>query len=126
MTDPYFRYRNNLAVIAETDVEQTLEKDAQYNGSWLRRGGVGAFMMMARKWDRIEPAVAAHSYDIFTAHHADRRAEGLLDDIRDLRRYLLLVEAEILVQMNDRKKTPGCHIDNTGQSRPFGFDASVD
>ena len=26
---------------------------------------------------------------------ADQRAEGLMDDIRDLRRYLLLVEAEM-------------------------------
>jgi hypothetical protein len=33
-------------------------------------------------------------YDIFAHIFADQRAEGVIDDIRDLRRYLALVEAE--------------------------------
>ena len=60
-----------------------------------RRGGVGAFMMAARKWDRIEKQVLGHNYDIFSAMDEDRRPEGILDDIRDLRRYLFLIDAEM-------------------------------
>lgn len=88
-------YIDWLETIAHEDVEVLRVKDAHYGGSWKKRGGVGAFMMLARKWDRIETAVNANAYDIFAAHAHDRRAEGVLDDIQDLRRYLLLVEAEI-------------------------------
>ena len=35
------------------------------------------------------------AYDIFEAHEIDSRAEGILDDIQDLRRYLLLVEEHV-------------------------------
>jgi hypothetical protein len=37
----------------------------------------------------------AQRHNIFQHILADRRAEPLLDDIRDLRRYLILVEAEM-------------------------------
>ena len=33
--------------------------------------------------------------NVFAAAHADGRDEGVLDDIRDLRRYLLLVDSEV-------------------------------
>lgn len=106
-------YLNALAVIAREDVEGLLKAEQSYGDSWKRRGGVGAFMMLARKWDRIEnamttpvvlrpdeghPAAAdmvVDRYDIFARTIADGRAEGLIDDIRDLRRYLLLVEGEL-------------------------------
>jgi outer membrane murein-binding lipoprotein Lpp len=52
-------------------------------------------MMLARKWDRIENQVKKVAYDIFEAHEKDSRAEGILDDIQDLRRYLLLVEEHV-------------------------------
>ena len=63
-------------------------------------------MMFARKWDRIGQRVATHidaaegapgatRDNVFEHIVADRRAEGVIDDIRDLRRYLLLVEAEM-------------------------------
>lgn len=71
------------------------ECERQYGDSWKQRGGVGAFMMLARKWDRLEKAVHKDQYDIFKTISADQRPEGILDDIRDLRRYLLLVEAEM-------------------------------
>jgi len=53
-------------------------------------------MMLARKWDRLELQAGAYRYDIFQAAEKDERAEGVSDDIRDLRRYLMLVEAELL------------------------------
>jgi hypothetical protein len=52
-----------------TTIIQTLyEKEKAFGGSGQRRGGVGAFMMAARKWDRIENIVGdKHKYDVFLA-----------------------------------------------------------
>ena len=58
--------RKNIEKIVLTDVDALEKAEESYGNSWRQRGGVGAFMMLARKWDRI--------------------------DIQDLRRYLLLVE----------------------------------
>lgn len=137
------RFLEHLEVIASEDAAGLRTAYASYGDSWKRRGGVGAFMMMARKWDRLENRVrkgakpigelfarllgdlremhldaeleprdvceamlervrqeldeprAADAYDIFAHVMADQRAEGVIDDIRDLRRYLMLVEAEL-------------------------------
>lgn len=70
-------------------------REDQYQASWKERGGIGAFMMLGRKWDRIEAASKKVSYDIFTAIGHDAGSTGLIDDIRDLRGYLILVEAEM-------------------------------
>ena len=86
--------RNKLVSISENDTEVLINKDAEYGSSWKRRGGIGAFMMLARKWDRLEEQVKKHSYDIFAAIKADSREEGIIDDLRDLRRYGLLIESE--------------------------------
>lgn len=91
-------YTDHLAQVADADVARLREKDAQYGGSWQRRGGVGAFMMAARKWDRIEKAMEITSYDIFAAIRGDQRPEGIIDDIRDLRGYLILIEAEMMAR----------------------------
>ncbi len=83
----------------ESDIETLVDKEGSYGNSWKRRGGVGAFMMLARKWDRIENCLsdrADERYDIVHAMMQDMRDDGILDDIRDLRRYLLLVESEVL------------------------------
>lgn len=103
-----------LQEIALRDVETVTAKDAEYGASWKKRGGTGAFMMLARKWDRLEnglqpveegvPTARLGSarkldipaYDIITAALLDNRSEGIIDDIRDLRAYLLLVEAEVM------------------------------
>ena len=82
--------------IAHEDVQQLHEAEKSYGDSWKQRGGVGAFMMLARKWDRIENQTPREKYDIFQTIRIDNREEGVIDDIRDLRRYLLLVEAEML------------------------------
>ena len=81
--------------IARNDVQELKAAEKSYGVSWRKRGGMGAFMMLARKWDRIENQVKPENYDIFSSYEKDKRQEGLLDDIQDLRRYLLLVEEHI-------------------------------
>jgi hypothetical protein len=96
-----------LCQVASADVDALANARKHYGDSWKKRGGVGAFMMLARKWDRLEnrltnPGQAFGQYDIFRAIETDSRAEGIIDDIRDLRRYLMLVEAEMLRRGNGR------------------------
>ena len=86
---------NEVQNLAIKDTEQLHVSEQSYGDSWRKRGGVGAFMMLARKWDRLEKQVEEHGYDIFKAIKTDTRPEGIIDDIRDLRRYLLLVDAHI-------------------------------
>jgi len=110
------RHLSYLNIIAEEDVKCIRKKEDSYKGSWKKRGGVGAFMMLARKWDRIETAVEQvdiiaavrpenraiiSQYDIFAHIEQDDRDEGLLDDIRDLRQYLMLVEAEMRARKDE-------------------------
>ena len=82
-------------IISAEDWTSLDRAEEDYGDSWRKRGGIGAFMMLARKWDRIEKQVYDYTYDIFQALKADKRPEGLIDDIKDLRRYLLLVEAHM-------------------------------
>lgn len=143
-------YLENLEEVAARDVDGLKIAERSYGDSWKKRGGVGAFMMLARKWDRIQEALeprdldsarqntedlsaclehnsipdesgcpivrglpgtakghakelrkileAPVPYDIFDAIERDERSEGIIDDIRDLRRYLLLVEAEMMAR----------------------------
>ena len=79
--------------LSKDDVLGLHKSEQSYGNSWNQRGGVGAFMMLARKWDRIEKQVEVYRYDIFDAMANDKRPEGLLDDVRDLRRYLFLVDS---------------------------------
>jgi hypothetical protein len=85
-----------IASLAEGDVTALKKAEKSYGDSWRKRGGVGAMMMLARKWDRIEQQVRSEEYDVFKAIEKDPSETGILDDIRDLRRYLLLVEAHVL------------------------------
>lgn len=104
-------YLDHLEAIASEDVAGLLKAEQSYGDSWKKRGGVGAYMMLARKWDRlalrVEHPLKRHvniqgedvaAYDIFDHIAADTRTEGVIDDIRDLRRYLMLVEAEMRAQ----------------------------
>tara|TARA_R110000824_G_scaffold79504_5_gene200239 strand:+ start:2724 stop:3053 length:330 start_codon:yes stop_codon:yes gene_type:complete len=86
----------NIKGIAQKDLEALSRAQSSYGDSWRRRGGVGAFMMLARKFDRIEHQSEKHGWNIFDAGEVYKGEAGLLDDIRDLRRYLLLVEDYIL------------------------------
>ena len=86
----------NMKDVAQNDLEALKRAETSYGDSWKRRGGVGAYMMLARKFDRIEHQAEKHGWDIFEAGEVYAGEAGLLDDIRDLRRYLILVENEIL------------------------------
>ena len=77
--------------LTKQDIDALKKAEISYGDSWRKRGGIGAFMMLARKWDRIENQTNKQGYDMFAAIFADTSDTGLLDDIRDLRRYLLLV-----------------------------------
>lgn len=90
-----YPYQDYIEILADGDAKRVLQKDAEYGGSWKKYGGVSAFMNTARKWDRLLNQVEKHGHDIFKAIEADQREEGILDDIRDLRGYLLLIEAEM-------------------------------
>lgn len=108
-------YANALALTATQDVSVLLEKRKGYGDSWLKRGGVGAFMMAARKWDRIENICNGVGYDVFEAGRVN--IGDVQDDIADLRRYLCLIETEIRLRTYSAKKP-------SGMEQPFGFDAA--
>jgi hypothetical protein len=121
--------KSNIDFIPEICAEDSRSlaiKDREYGSSWKKRGGVGAFMMLARKWDRIENAVQHGNWDIFGIMEADNREEGILDDIRDLRRYLLLVESEIALrrfqaEVVRKAGMPPARSSVTGMQQPRGF-----
>jgi hypothetical protein len=91
---------NLIQNLANIDVAKLKHAQESYGDSWRSRGGVGAFMMLARKWDRIENQVSKDGYDIFKTIYDDPSNSGILDDIRDLRRYLLLVEGYVTNEAN--------------------------
>jgi len=114
--DDRFRHHIYLQRVVDEDVRLVQEKDVSYGASWKRRGGVGVFMMLARKWDRLEellqpsPRVSDRPhYDIFAGIMVDLSgADGtVLAEVRDLRRYLLLVEAEISARKASSDTTIG-------------------
>jgi hypothetical protein len=101
------KHMNYLRAVANSDIESLQHKEKTYQGSWKKRGGCGAFFMLARKWDRIENILnrAEYRWDIFAVmdtesdHEGDEGEDGtLLAEIRDLRRYLMLVEAEMMAR----------------------------
>jgi hypothetical protein len=84
--------------VSKNDVATLRRKEETYQGSWKKRGGVFAFAMVVRKWDRLDNILERQfGQDIFAGCLADTNgADGsVLAEVRDLRQYLLLVEAEI-------------------------------
>lgn len=93
---PMTSYELGLRRVLSQAIWVMITKNQIYGDSWKKRGGVGAFMMLARKWDRIEIQVAKSAYDVFKACEGEiGKVDGLLDDICDLRNYLTLVEQEV-------------------------------
>lgn len=106
------------------DLDVLCDKEKQYKGSWKRRGGTGAYENLCRKWDRIEAAVAEYGGNIFMAAAGDERHESILDDIGDLRRYLMLVEAELNLIKEDgelevAREQPGIVIPPVGEEGDY-------
>lgn len=89
-------YTEHLPDIAERDICALDVGALTYGPSWLKRGGAGAFFVTFRKADRLEAFLPQFAYDIFAAIAADKRPEGMIDDVRDLRRYLMAWEAEFM------------------------------
>lgn len=128
-------YHRHLIDVAMADIDYVLKKDTQYAASWKQRGGVGAFFTIVRPWDRFvnmldpskvpgdarEAPISARAkrpvpaFDLFEAI----RADGLVGEdgtviacVRDLRRYLLLVEAHMVEEMvGDGPRTPLTRMD---------------
>jgi len=95
-------YHRHLDGIVQRDLSYVRKKDTQYNASWKRRGGSGAWFTIVRPWDRLENIVSGQHHDIFSAIHKeglDGPDGSVIACIRDLRRYLLLVEAEMMEQI---------------------------
>jgi hypothetical protein len=92
-----------LKQVALHDVAELERKEKTYQGSWKRRGGVGASMMMLRKADRLEQMLHDYKYDIFeriASEGLDSVDGTAIAEVRDLRRYLLLIEAEMVARSN--------------------------
>jgi hypothetical protein len=102
---PQFRIINKLG---QQDTEVLQQKDKSYGSSWRKRGGIGAFMMLCRKWDRLEKMCEGAGYDIFQLirdHNEEfpnpEDDNHILAQVRDLRRYLLLVDSWLLLEGSD-------------------------
>ena len=102
-------YMDHIDGIVAEDTTKLREARKSYGDSWKKRGGANAFFMLCRKFDRMENQVEDLGYDIFRAAIEDTRPEGIIDDIRDLRRYLILVEAEVVERM---RNTAGVNVED--------------
>ena len=84
--------------LANKDISKLRHAEQSYGHSWISRGLRGAYFVMVRKIDRFENQMRQVNFDLPTALEAFPGKDGILDDIRDLRQYLLLIEAEIIAQ----------------------------
>jgi len=101
MADIDSNHMNYLEQVTKADVDMIRRKEKTYKGSWKKRGGIGAAMMILRKADRLEILLQDRNYDIFK-DPGDGSDGSPLAEIRDLRAYLILVEAEIMARGLDR------------------------
>jgi len=93
------KYLEQLKHVADSIVSTIRAKDKAYGSSWKRRGGVGAYMMLVRKSDRLEEQVKKFNYDVFDALRLsgcseEKGSERLIDTLEDLVAYGLLILAE--------------------------------
>lgn len=88
--------------LAQGDAALLEAREGEYGSSWKQRGGAGAFFACVRKWDRIRMAIETprrttipfdhdvEAGDAISVVSGDSRPGGLVDDVADLRRYLIL------------------------------------
>ncbi len=131
----YDRQLHRLSFITKELVKYVNDKDIQYGSSWRKRGGAGAFMVIARKWDRIEQACETRhpaKYDIFDVFETDGRSETILDDCLDLVGYLLILVEHMIeidhvtgikeLNMSFVSSTQTGETEPSGMTNPFGFE----
>lgn len=114
MAESVFYPDERLEVLSTALTDVLKDKGATYGDSWKKRGGVGAFMMLCRKWDRIENILSAELEGL-TEMNSEKACEDLLqrnpgdvlDDVADLRGYFLLVDDEVnRLQWNPDVRVP--------------------
>lgn len=128
MTTPstdLFAHHAFLDTVVQEDVRYLREKDKSYGASWKLSGGRSAWFMLRRKMDRMitmlarpeapaefdpnRPNKNAHIAHLAACYNAEdifakitERPGGedgsVLAEVRDLRRYLTLVEAEMIAR----------------------------
>jgi len=91
--------KDRITRLVEEDINRCVLGEAKYASSWRKRGGTGAFENVFRKVDRIAAAGERCGNDIFKCVLQNPASDGtiggkdsMLDDLRDLRIYLLLIE----------------------------------
>jgi hypothetical protein len=105
-----------LKIVVEEDIRFLIERDKSYAGSWKQGGGKSAWYMLRRKMDRLIKMMQVPNVDIKCGTdvllHAIRADDIFarikespfgkdgtpLAEVRDLRRYLTLVEAEMYAE----------------------------
>lgn len=97
MNEDIFANHGFFRQIVDADIRETTAKDISYRASWKKRGGVGAFMMLARKWDRLESMAQERGYDVFV-RPGDGSDGTVIAEVRDLRRYLMQLESELMAR----------------------------
>ena len=104
-----FKYHKFLQPLVDEDVRFILEREKVYQSSWKKSGGRSAYFMLARKMDRLINMMnkkpkdfyeATIQHDIFAKISDDPSGNDgtVLAEIRDLRRYLIMVESEMMSQ----------------------------
>lgn len=132
-------YLDYINEITDKDAQAVYDGHKKYGASCLKRGGAGLYHVgLARKIDRIEHKVSQEGYDILKVLlDEELDPKGLIDDIRDLRVYLVITEAEASRRLEEKMKEDNpimelhedgsiTRADTTGQENPFGFDEKED
>lgn len=103
-------FEARLKTIVASDVTRLLAGKQKYGNSWRKRGGREAYFNCTRKIDRLERACtqAKVDCDLFAAIRANPASDGqiggkdgLLDDLRELRHYLILTEEFLTREVGD-------------------------
>ncbi len=107
------RNEDMIREVQAEDITVLQQKEEAYGDSWIKRGLNGAYFVIVRKIDRIENQMKNCNYDLHTALKRYGGNDGILDDINDLSRYLLLLRAELAVVNEDQIKELAGMIDTS-------------
>lgn len=113
-----------VKAVAENDAQVLVTKDASYEGSWKNDGGVGAYYTLKRPLDRFLAIAKRNGYDIFKVWE-EEKAQGIVGHdgtfsaaLQDLRRYLFLVETEMIHRTTDYPTSPAAPTTPTTADHP--------